>query len=283
MAECSSTHSEKQFRRVSIVRHTTLSKLEQATVALPMKLSDDQVKQYWRDGYLVVEGLLTDEEADSFVAYENEPKPEGWRSNLRHHVDDDRWGAIARHENITSMVRQLMDAKPAIVQTMYLEKKPAGGTDVGGAGVALHQDLHYLPCEPDELMACWVALSDTDGENGGLCVVPGSNARGDLFETRKNENLQDHDSWEFEYDMSDQNGREWKQKMYSFDIPGLSEGDVVRLTVPKGAGVFFTGKTIHGSYGNRSKDRFRRAFATHYVPEGTWVFRKDVQDTVPAV
>jgi ectoine hydroxylase-related dioxygenase (phytanoyl-CoA dioxygenase family) len=46
--------------------------------------------------------------------------------------------------------------------------------------------------------------------------------------------------------------------------------------------VFFTGLTIHGSYANRSPDRARRAFATHYVAEGTWVFRTDVQQTVPA-
>jgi ectoine hydroxylase-related dioxygenase (phytanoyl-CoA dioxygenase family) len=249
-----------------------------------MTLSAAQVKEYWDKGYLIVPGLLTHEEVDSFVDYENEPKPAEWRSNLRHHADNEQWAYIAKHPNVTSIARQLLNgARPMIVQSMYLEKKPAGDGAVGGSGIALHQDLHYLPCEPDALMACWVALSDTDGENGGLCVVPGSNQRGDLYETSRANNLVDHDSWEFEYDMRDRDGKVWKQRMYSFEIPGVSEADVVRLTVPKGDGVFFTGKTIHGSYGNRSRDRYRRAFATHFVPEGAWLFRQDVQELVPAV
>lgn len=246
------------------------------------QLTDEQVRKYWEEGYLIVPDLLTEAEIDSFVAYEHEPKPEGWRENLRHHADDKLWAQIAKKETVVGIVQQLMDSPPMIVQSMYMEKKPAGEAAVGGSGVALHQDLHYLPCEPDGLMACWIAMSDTDAENGGLCVVPGSNQHGDLFETHKNDNVVDHDSWEFEYDMKDRDGKTWKQKMYSFDIPGVEDMELLRLTVPKGAGVFFTGKTIHGSYGNRSKDRYRRAFATHYVPEGTWLFRCDVQELVPA-
>jgi hypothetical protein len=38
--------------------------------------------------------------------------------------------------------------------------------------------------------------------------------------------------------------------------------------------------TIHGSFANRSDDRPRPAFATHYVHEDTWLFRCDVQDAV---
>ena len=112
-----------------------------------------------------------------------------------------------------------------IVQTMYLEKQPARGGEVGGAGVALHQDLHYLPCEPETLMACWIALSDADAENGGLCVVPGSHRHG-LYSTHKNPNAQEHDAWEIEYLMRDRAGNEWTQRMYSFEIDGLNHDDV---------------------------------------------------------
>ncbi len=117
-------------------------------------LTDEQVAQYERDGYLVVLGLLADEEIDRFVAYESEPKPDGWRSNLRHHVEDDEWRRLARHPNIAGHAARLLGGPPMIVQTMYMEKLPAGDTSVGGWGVALHQDMHYLPCEPKTLMAC---------------------------------------------------------------------------------------------------------------------------------
>ena len=159
-----------------------------------------------------------------------------------------------------------------IVQTMYLEKYPAEAA----RGTALHQDTHYLPTEPNTLMACWLAMSDTDEENGGLCVLPGSHLKG-LFSSHKATSSQDHQVWESEHLMRDRAGKEWNQVFYSFEIDGVQRSDMLFLTVPKGSGVFFTGMTIHGSYANQSADRVRRAFATHFVAKGTWVLRADVQ------
>src|SRR5262249_547876 len=150
----------------------------------------------------------------------------------------------------------------------------------GGKGIALHQDCHYLPNEPNTLMACWLALTDTDAENGGLCVVPGSHRRG-LCEVRKNRDDQEHASWETRHRMRDREGREWEQPMVSFQIEDLDPAAILRLTVPRGGGVFFTGMTIHGSFANQSAARPRPAFATHYIREDTWLFRCDVQDAMP--
>ncbi len=246
-----------------------------------LPFAPEQIEQYRRDGYLIVPGLLTDEEIDRFVAYEAQPKPDGWRQNLRHHVDDRQWNYLARHPRIAGHVAQLLGGAPMIVQTMYLEKKPADEARLGGQGVAFHQDVHYLPCQPETLMACWVAMSDTDPENGGLCVAPGSNHHGH-YRTHKNSDADEHDAWEIEYLMRDRAGKEWTQRMYSFEIDGISREDVVELTVPKGAGVFFDGRTIHGSFANRSPNRVRRAWAVHFVKEGSWLFRADVQDLTPA-
>ncbi|MEM1271297.1 MAG: phytanoyl-CoA dioxygenase family protein [Bacteroidota bacterium] len=244
-------------------------------------LSPEQYAQFQRDGYIVVENLLTDAEADAFASYENEPgKPEGWRQNLRNHAQDEKWRHIAMHPNVAEIAEQILDGTPAIVQSMYLEKKPAGpNVNKGGTGTAMHQDLHYLPCEPESLLACWIAISDTDAENGGLCVVPGSN-HDPIHGTHRTENTDDHDSWEIEYLMRDKSGKEWTERMYSFEIDGLDHSKIKCLTVPKGAGVFFDGRTIHGSFGNRTEDRVRRAFATHYSKAGTWMFRDDVQQLV---
>lgn len=241
-------------------------------------LTTEQLNHYREHGFVVVPGLLTHKEADEFVQYEASQDPE-WRNHLDNHKRDAHWVAVAKHPNIVSVVRQILAGKkPMIVQTMYLEKKPAEP----GKGTALHQDSHYLPNDPDTLMACWVAMSDTDGENGGLCVVPGSHKKG-LFSTHKATNSQDHQVWESEHLMRDRNGKEWKQKFYSFEIDGLDRSTIRNLEVPQGAGVFFSSHTIHGSYGNRSPNRVRRAFATHFVAEGTWVLRADVQEIVPAI
>ncbi len=240
-------------------------------------LTQEQLQQYRAQGYLVVNNLLTEEEVDAFVNYEAKQDPEA-RNHLDNHKKNEHWAAVAKHPHITGIAQQILDATPWIVQTMYLEKYPAAA----GKGTALHQDSHYLPNEPNTLMACWCALSDTDGENGGLCVVPGSHIKG-LYSTHKATNSQDHQVWEADHLMRDRTGKEWMEKFYSFEINDLDLTTVRNLEVPKGSGVFFTGMTIHGSYGNKSKGRVRRAFATHFVAEGTWLFRKDVQDTVPAL
>ncbi len=241
-------------------------------------LSPEQIRQYKDNGFLVVPNILSAQEVDDFVNYEATQDPER-RNHLDNHKLDEHWTKIAKHPGIVGPIRQILNSqKPMIVQTMYLEKRPAEP----GKGTALHQDSHYLPNEPDTLMACWMAMSNTDGENGGLCVVPGSHKRG-LYKTHKATNSKDHQVWEMEHLMRDRTGKEWKDKFYSFEIDGLDLSTVVNLEVPKGAGVFFSSHTIHGSYGNKSPDRVRRAFATHFVAEGTWVLRADVQNVVPAI
>lgn len=237
-------------------------------------LSDEEVAAFHSQGYLVVENLLTAAEVERFVRYEAEAEQPGPRG-LQNHKIDPEWAHIAQHPRIVAIVQQLGRTSPRIVQTMYMNKAPEGGT-----GVALHQDTHYIRNEPNTLMACWLALSDTDADNGGLCVVPGSNHKG-LYAFDSVRDTSEHTSWEQVYAMSDRDGKSWEETMYSFDIKGLREEEVVRLSVPSGSGVFFTGMTIHGSFANRSTDRPRRAFAVHYIQEGTWIYRSDLQETHP--
>ena len=248
--------------------------------ALPIQLTDAQVSRFHKEGFLVVPDLLTAEEVEAFVRHQADPKAESLRQGLRTHLSDPFWRRVAHHPNVAGVASQILGGRPRIVQTMYMAKEPAGPDDeLGGAGISLHQDAHYLPNEPDTLMACWIAMSDTDPENGGLCVAPGSHT-GTLRETTLNTNPE-HMSWESDYGMRSPDGREWTEKLYSFDVVGIEESDLVRLTVPRGSGVFFTSRTVHGSYANRSHTRPRLAFAVHYVKEGTWVYRTDVQDTTP--
>lgn len=245
------------------------------TFAPPSVLTPEQVAHYREQGYVVVPNLLSGAEIDAFVAHQAKPKPPEWNLGLQSHKADPQWKYIATHARIAGGAAQLLEGRPYVVQSMFLNKPS------GGRGIALHQDTHYLPSEPNTLMACWLALSDTDGENGGLCVIPGSQRDG-LHPTHQNKGAE-HDSWEIVYDMRDRDGREYKQKMYSFEITDLDPGKVVRLSVPRGSGVYFTGMTIHGSFANHSPNRMRSAFAVHYVREGTWLLRRDVQETVAAL
>src|SRR5262249_26343893 len=95
---------------------------------------------------------------------------------------------------------------------------------------------------------------------------------------RKNEDMEEHASWETQHVMRGRDGKEWRQTLVSFQITDLDPERIVRLTVPRGGGVFFTGLTIHGSFPNRSAARQRTAWAVHYVREDTWLYRDDVQE-----
>lgn len=229
-------------------------------------LASEQVDDYRKDGYLIVPDLLTAEEVDEFLSHTAAPDV-----GLHGHIKDPQFRRLAIHPEIAGRAEQLLGGRARIVQTMFLNKSAQGGQ-----GVALHQDSHYLPSEPNTLMACWVALTDTDESNGGLCVVPGSQLGG-LRRAHRTQNQKDHVSWEYDYPMRDRDGREWVEKMFSFEIDDLDPSQVVRLTVPRGAGVFFSGMIIHGSFANDSSRRPRPAFAVHYVREDTWLFRQDVQ------
>ena len=53
-----------------------------------------------------------------------------------------------------------------------------------GAPFPMHQDYHYFPYEKDSMLAIFIHLDDTDPENGGLAVFPGSHKLGLVFPTR---------------------------------------------------------------------------------------------------
>lgn len=237
-------------------------------------LDDAQLAAYHQDGYLVVPDLLTEAEVAAFLLHDQERNAPA-NFGLQGHRTDPQFHYLATHPRILSGVRQILGSPISIVQTMLLSK-PAQG----GQGIALHQDSHYLPNEPNTLMACWLALTDTDAENGGLCVVPGSHREG-LRSAHRTQNTAEHASWETEHTMSDREGKQWTQTLVSFEIDDIAPEAIVRLTVPRGTGVFFTGMTIHGSYANRSETRPRIAFATHYIHADTWLFREDVQNPLP--
>lgn len=245
------------------------------TAILPRPCTADEVESFRQQGFLLIPDLLPAADIDAFVEHEAQHQADGPKG-LQNHRDDAAWSAIARHPQVVTKVRQLVGGTPLIVQTMYMAKKPGGGT-----GVALHQDTHYIRNEPNTLMACWIACNDTGADNGGLCVVPGSHKRG-LLEAGEVRESDQHASWVNDYPMSDRDGKQWTQRMQSHDIHEYSRDQVHMLTVPKGGGVFFTSLTVHGSYANETADRPRLAFATHFVRDDTWVFRQDLQGMVPA-
>ena len=70
---------------------------------------------------------------------------------------------------LVEILTRLIGPDVKCVQSMFIDKPPGFGT-----GQPYHQDAWYPKTEPDTLMALWIALEDSDRENGCLAVIPGS-------------------------------------------------------------------------------------------------------------
>ena len=247
---------------------------------MPRQLTSKQVQQWRDEGFLIVPAIMSSSEAAAHVEELAQPPTEVIAAaGLNRHAVDPAFGRLATHEVVLDIVRQLLEhptEPPRILQTMYLNKTP----EVDGhlsLGIALHQDTHYIPNTPNTLLACWLALTDTDETNGGLFVVPGSH-RGPLLPEGITVDDTNHAKWEMVHKMRDRDGTEWSQPFHSVDVTaaGFDASQALSLRVPAGSAVFFSGMTVHGSYKNVSAEP-RRAFATHYMDAGSWVSRCDLQ------
>jgi ectoine hydroxylase-related dioxygenase (phytanoyl-CoA dioxygenase family) len=139
---------------------------------------------------------------------------------------------------IEAVLRDLFGAEPVAAQSMFYFK-PAGAR-----GQDLHQDNYYLRVKPGTCIAAWLAVDSADEENGGLVVVPGSNRLEIVCPERADPAI-----------------------FFTGDHVDIPDGmQAIAVNMAAGDMLFFNGSLIHGSYPNRSLDRFRRAFICHYVP-----------------
>ncbi|XP_073407373.1 phytanoyl-CoA dioxygenase, peroxisomal [Dendrobates tinctorius] len=130
------------------------------------------------------------------------------------------------------------------MHTMLINKPPDAGKKTSRH--PMHQDLHYFPFRPAELMVCaWTAMERIDRSNGCLVVLPGTH-KGDLKQ---------HDYPEWEGGVN---------KMYHGVRDFDPNGPRVHLSMEKGDTVFFHPSLIHGSGMNKTAG-FRKAISCHYA------------------
>jgi ectoine hydroxylase-related dioxygenase (phytanoyl-CoA dioxygenase family) len=143
---------------------------------------------------------------------------------------------------VTDVVAGLYGEPPVAAQSMYYFKGP------GARGQALHQDNVFLSIRPGTCMAAWMAIDDCDEENGAMAVVPGSGGW-DIICNGNETSKKNADEF-------------WGES--SLALPDGVEPKVARMKA--GDVLFFNGSLVHGSYRNRSADRFRRSLIFHYAP-----------------
>jgi len=229
-------------------------------------VSEQQHEAFLREGYHIARGVLSTAEVEeireAFMAQEADGPVPGLSDTARggpltrpgdplaryprmmhpHRHPELPVGAIAKRylldTRIGEILRDLLKDEPVAVQSMFYFKPP------GARGQDLHQDNFYLRVAPQTCMAAWIAIDDADPDNGGLCLVPGTQNMPIVCPSRA-------DSSRF-------------FTTEHVDVPaGKKETPAI---LKAGDVLFFNGIVIHGSYPNTSQTRFRRALICHYVP-----------------
>lgn len=228
---------------------------------MPTRLTPEQLEAYHRDGYVVVEDLLTPAEVEGLrervrdythggrpwdgIKVQIEPRVEQGELQVAHPGDgirkidflvqhDDRFRQLGLHENIVGIVEQIVGPDIKMFRNSLLLKPPEVGSVKG-----MHQDSPYWPIEPMDLCSCWFTLDDATPENGTMAVIPGGHKRGSLPHVHVTD---DYVVDERYYDMA----------------------DTVVTPIRAGGGLFFHSLLPHYTAPNRST-KWRRAIALSYM------------------
>jgi ectoine hydroxylase-related dioxygenase (phytanoyl-CoA dioxygenase family) len=154
------------------------------------RLTDEQLAQYHRDGFVFVEGLLSPSEADLLPQIARRDRQmeqaayfttdaQGGRSkiSLSFELTDDIYSMLARCERIVTPVEQLLGDAAVHFHHKMMLKEPY----VGGAW-EWHQDYGYWYENQKflypSLLSCMVALDGASRDNGCLQVLRGSHHLG---------------------------------------------------------------------------------------------------------
>jgi ectoine hydroxylase-related dioxygenase (phytanoyl-CoA dioxygenase family) len=155
-------------------------------------LSQAQIADYTRDGYLVIKSFFSKEETDKLysAALEddamkknaldlNDQTGKKTRLSLWFTPGNDVFGYMTRSERMINAITPLLDSEAPVCHfhSKLMQKEPR----VGGAW-EWHQDYGYWYKNqfmfPDQLISVMIALTEANKQNGCLQVIKGSHKLG---------------------------------------------------------------------------------------------------------
>ncbi|XP_022661775.1 phytanoyl-CoA dioxygenase, peroxisomal-like [Varroa destructor] len=230
-------------------------------------LSRAQRTQYEANGFIIVKGIISNEELDHYakrfddivrqrvhvpglakvkdVSVKDQESSTFVVNKLQDIFMDDELFAYCRHPKLLDYVENFTGPNIMAVNSMLINKPPDSGSLTSRH--PLHQDLHYFPFRPADRVVCaWTAMESMNRDNGCLVVIPGSH-KGALLE-------HDYPDWEGGVNIA------------YYGVKGACDVTSRRvfLQMDKGDTVFFHPILIHGSGANRSRG-FRKAISCHYA------------------
>ena len=229
-----------------------------------MLISPEQIEQFRKDGYFILEDVIpTDaleglrEECRLFIEkFDAEMEAKGLKQDGINHYKKRYF--IANRGNESPVIFKFLfsdlmhDITRAVLgENVYLfnEQYVVKAADKQSA-FAWHQDSGYIGHYHKPYLSCWCALDDMSEENGTIYVLPHERAG------IEPEELIDHDLAEATND----------KVGYKGDDPGIP------VIVPAGSIAVFSSRTLHRSGANKT-DKMRRSYLVQYSKEP--ILKKD--------
>ena len=227
---------KEQLLKYDTAMSTNITNIESTSFLPP--LSESQIEAYYREGYIVVEGLVPDTVVDAVVE-EAQQVPVtaggGWTPRIFDHTnpsENPRLHQILTEPHVVVAVEQIFEA-PARVYYGMLAVVPAQG----GKGLEWHQDNMY-DVVLGRALNMFVALCDITPDKAILWVAPRTHLSG-VQESRTADGHR---------------------------IAATPENGMALPTLKKGAVVIFDRSTLHHSKRNET-DSDRYAYAAQYQEE----------------
>ncbi len=146
-----------------------------------MSLPANAAQQYDRDGYLTAVDLFSDSEIAHFRAQFDQLEAQEGREKCQvglqaRHFDQEFIWQMATAPRLLDMMQAIMGDDFMLLSTHFFCKYPVG--DGPQNFVAWHQDITYWGLEPPLADTAWIAIDDSDVENGCMQVIPGTHKTG---------------------------------------------------------------------------------------------------------
>lgn len=206
----------------------------------------DVRRQYEEEGYVIFRGVLdrtliaeTDAHVDWLIGRHPELRPEQLGHRLSR--DDPFWVRLVSDERLVDIAEKFIGPDVALFATHYICKPPKTGQ-----AVRWHQDGAFWPLEPMEVITLWLAITESDPDNGCLRVIP----RTHTMELEGMREAEDGSVLGSEIDAQ------------------VDEEHAVDLVLEPGDVSVHHPSIVHSSNANTS-DRWRRALTIRYIPTST--------------
>jgi ectoine hydroxylase-related dioxygenase (phytanoyl-CoA dioxygenase family) len=201
-------------------------------------MTSELAKRFERDGYLAPIDILSPEEVRRFrTAYdelERDRKARGIavRPTQQHFTYKAFWD-LATHPRVLEIIKSTLGEDIVLIATGFFAKSPGDGEKY----VAWHQDTTYWGLDPHFAATIWIAIDDSDIENGCLRVIPGTHREGLLTHGKAAV------------------GGNLLGNNQEIDGSLLDLSQAVDLELKAGQASLHHGLTVHGSNPNRSNRR----------------------------